>query len=344
MSSGMTPPLERSTPAASNAAPPFFRRHRWGARLVLLFVVFAGSLKAGDLLVGWLADSQERHLLRLYPNRSIRHRTNEFDYTFRTNALGLRGPDVEFSPPAGVRRIIVLGDSFVAGYGVSDDEILTSQLERLLNGVAATPGASGSSIDAQRGEPRSAGDSEAAKDQVINVGRVGTSTIRECDLYERLGRRFHPELVVLCYYLGNDLAEVVSEKTPEEIAAWTPDGRVRRLAFSWMPNLYVELAMLRRRRDQQREMEVRTEEEILDNLRREAIARQVDPQAAVNRYRALPAKLRRDVEKGGLAEQRTTDSCLEPDRLVRALDPDDDFVARAWPRTELYLDRLKAAV
>src|SRR5262249_49196629 len=160
-------------------------------------------------------------LLRLYPNRSIRHRTNEFNYMFRTNALGLRGPDVSFSARAGVRRIIVLGDSFVAGYGVSDEEILTNQLERLLNEVAAAPVRSGSNSDAQRG----AGDSEPAKYQVVNVGRVGTSTIREYDLYERLGRRFHPDLVVLCYYLGNDLAEVVWEKTPAEIAAWRPEGR-----------------------------------------------------------------------------------------------------------------------
>src|SRR5262249_47196875 len=153
-----------------------------------------------------------------------------FDYEFRTNRLGLRGPDVPFPKPDGTFRIVVLGDSFVAGYGVADEFLLTSLLAQHLRS-----GAPESEQDAVSRKNDVGQDKGLRTIEVVNVGRVGTSTIRELDLYETIGRRFHPDLVILAYYLGNDLAEVVQEQTYAELANWHPDGWIRRTAFAWYP-------------------------------------------------------------------------------------------------------------
>ena len=64
------------------------RPARWLARLLLLLVVTAVTLKAADLALGYFWRTQEQHLLRLPAHARYRHRSTEFDYIFWTNALG----------------------------------------------------------------------------------------------------------------------------------------------------------------------------------------------------------------------------------------------------------------
>jgi lysophospholipase L1-like esterase len=181
--------------------------------------------------------------LRLEPGVEVLHHSGEFDYVFRTNVLGFRGRLISESKPAGHRRLLVLGDSFVAGVGVTDESVFT---ERLANAWA------GQRID------------------VVNVGRAGTSTIRELTLYREIGRRFDPDVVLLVYYLGNDLAEVVEEETDSELLDWRPDGGVRQLAYFWCPNIYLELAMQKRRSSAGAAAGRRSESEVVDWIRAEA--------------------------------------------------------------------------
>jgi lysophospholipase L1-like esterase len=312
--------MQPSRPTSS-ASRGFVRRY--APRFLLALAAALATLKLADAGLGWLTGTQERHRLRLAPRTELRHKSKEFDYLFRANKLGLRGSDIPFAKPAGTVRIVVLGDSFVAGYGVAEEHLLTSLLDQELSKPRPQPG---------------------ARIEVVNVGRVGTSTIRELDLYESLGRKFQPDLVILAYYLGNDLAEVVQEQTDAELAGWSPAGRIRSATYRCFPNLYLELAMLRQSQRQLREFTHRSESEIVGDIRQEAVARQRDPAEAVARYHALPSELRADVASGVLSEQRIIDSCIEPDRLVRALDPDDSDFEKSWPRTRSHLDRLEVAV
>lgn len=309
-----------------SSTPPPLRGvlRRYAPRIILALVAGLVALKIADIAAGHFAGTRERHLLRLAPGASLRHKSNEFDYTFRTNNLGFRGPDVPFEKPTGTFRIVVLGDSFVAGYGLAEEHLLTTLLQER---IAAANRADG----------------EETRVEVVNAGRVGTSTIRELDLYDALGRRFAPDLVILAYYLGNDLAEVMQEQTDRELANWHPDGWPRRAAYACFPSLYLELAMLRQSRRQLREFTVRSEAEVVDDLKQEAPARGRDADRAVERFRALPWQIRRDVASGMLSEQRIIDSCIEPDRLVRALDPDDADFERAWNRTKTHLALLNEA-
>jgi hypothetical protein len=232
----------------------------------------------------------------------------------------------------------MLGDSFVAGYGVAEEFLLTTLLEQNLRRESPDGSATDRRADSVDGGR------ELQKIEVVNVGRVGTSTIRELDLYETIGRRFQPDLVILAYYLGNDLAEVVQERTRAELANWHPDGWTRRWAFAWYPNLYLELALIRQSRRQLREFAPRGESEIVDDLRQEARARRRNPAAAVRIYESLSPKIRHDVVSGMLSEQRIIDACIEPDRLERALDSNSAGFASAWERTAEHLDRLHRAV
>ena len=286
-------------------------------RLVLLAVVLLLILKPADWLLGVLADTHRRHLLRLEPGVAVPHRSAEFDYVFRTNSLGFRGREVAESKPAGHRRLVVLGDSFVAGVGVSDEAVFT---ERLADDLA----------------PR--------RVDVVNLGRAGTSTIRELTLYKQIGRRFEPDVVLLVYYLGNDLAEVVEEETDEELADWRPAGSLRQLAPLWCPNIYLELAMQKRRSRAADANRQRTEAEVVAWIRGEAGSGGVDADLAEQRYRRLPASIRSRAEAGQLPGYRYLQACLDPDRFRNSLDPGEQFVRTAWGRTREHLDALRELV
>jgi lysophospholipase L1-like esterase len=293
---------------------------RWLARLLVLGVTTVVALKVGDLALGALRGTQQRHLLRLPVNADYRHQSTEFDYTFTANSLGLRGPERSFLKPPGTRRIAVIGDSFVAGYGVADDEVLTARLEKLLN------------------------DGAASATEVINVGRTGSSTIREYDLYRLIARRFSPDVVVLAYFLGNDLREVVEEHDQEELRRWHPQGVVRRTAYGLCPNVYLELALLKLSAEQRASLAPQSEADILAIIRRQCAARGIDHAAAESAYGRLPADVREGLAQGKLRQQQIIPACYDPGLLRRALDPDDDYFERAWPRTERHLNLLRDAV
>jgi hypothetical protein len=285
----------------------------------------AVALVAADFGLGFALGTRQRHLLRLAPNQAMRHRASEFDYVLHTNSLGLRGPDVAFDKPPGARRVVVIGDSFVAGYGVPDDEVLTVQLERLLN-------------------PPASPDRNRERVEVVNVGRTGSSTIRELDLYESIGRRFQPDVVVLAYFLGNDLSEVMIEHDAAELARWHPDGLIRRTAYALCPNLYLELAIFRRARETAARAEPRPRDLLVAIASAEAERRGIDARTAIERYDHLPPAVRADLEEGLLSDQRILPACYEPDRFRRSFGEDEPFFQAAWPRTERHLELLRQAV
>jgi len=88
-------------------------------------VLWSGERKAlfnpyrPDARLGWA----------LRPDWTARDEAADYRVTVRTNALGLRGPDAAPRAPAGVERVLVLGDSFAFGYGVEDEEGFPRRLE-----------------------------------------------------------------------------------------------------------------------------------------------------------------------------------------------------------------------
>jgi len=100
---------------------------------------------------------------------------------YRINSLGLRGEEASLAKPIRTRRILVLGDSVGFGWGIEEQDTLSSQLQQLLN-------QSGSS---QRYE-------------VWNAGVPGYATWQELAYLDEKGAVFQPDWVVVPF-LFNDV-------------------------------------------------------------------------------------------------------------------------------------------
>ena len=108
----------------------------------------------------------------------------EYESPVRINALGLRGPEIEELPPGGY-RVMVLGDSVVAGFEVDWQHTFTALIQERLTKEFGFPV------------------------QVINAGVRGYGTDQSYLYFAKRGRHLAPNLVVLLYG-GNDFADIVT--------------------------------------------------------------------------------------------------------------------------------------
>ncbi len=128
-----------------------------------------------DPVLGW----------RKTPGAAAVYDRREYHVEYRVNARGLRGEDHPYEKPAGVARVLALGDSFVEAFMAEESRTVTSRLETRL---------------------RDAG----CRAEVINGGTVGYSTDQEYLFYRDEGRKYAPDVVVLFVY-HNDIPYLVLE-------------------------------------------------------------------------------------------------------------------------------------
>jgi lysophospholipase L1-like esterase len=110
----------------------------------------------------------------------------EFRQEVRFNSLGMHDTDHAPAKPAGTFRILMLGDSFVQAVQVAEAATTHQVLEDDLNQAAKA---------------------EARHFEVISGGVVNWGTNQQLIYYREEGRRFQPDLVLLMFYLGNDLQD-----------------------------------------------------------------------------------------------------------------------------------------
>ncbi|HKE00161.1 MAG TPA: SGNH/GDSL hydrolase family protein [Planctomycetota bacterium] len=116
---------------------------------------------------------------RMTPNASMPHMTETF------NAHGFRGHDFVDRKPAGVRRVLCLGDSNTFGIGVDATATFASLLEGWL---AAAKG---------------------ARYEVLNLGVPGYSVFQMRRLLERTGLALEPDAIVLYAGAWNDFTPAI---------------------------------------------------------------------------------------------------------------------------------------
>ncbi len=92
---------------------------------------------------------------------------------YRANSAGFRGPEFDSHPAEGVFRIAAVGDSFVMGEGVLEEEAYPAILEGLLNR-----------------------DSDGGSFEVLNFGVSGANIHHVVDRLETLALSFHPDLII----------------------------------------------------------------------------------------------------------------------------------------------------
>jgi hypothetical protein len=153
-----------------------------GARVVLALQPASGGAEAacsGEVYA--FSPSRHHHFV---PGSCTRHQSPEFDYLWRINSLGMRDREHPRRKPAGVYRILVLGDSFIQGHGVRLEDTMVTRLETRL---ARTP--------------------REQTVEVLNAGIFGYSPLLEYLYLRELIQPFDPDLVIVGFFLGNDVGE-----------------------------------------------------------------------------------------------------------------------------------------
>lgn len=173
------------------------RFQRWLPNLAVAAASLAASLLAAELAVRWLSPQPIQVIAPgLYqPDPPRRYRlspgyhgelTNVSD--FRTSLVissqGIRGDELE-TKAAGEKRLLVLGDSFVFGWGVEEHKTLAAQLERRL--AVEHPGW-----------------------RALNAGTPGFGLLDEIDWLETWGLALEPDAILLAVFLGNDLLDATA--------------------------------------------------------------------------------------------------------------------------------------
>jgi hypothetical protein len=110
--------------------------------------------------------------------------TPEYTSYVSFNSHGLREREIEPAKPAGDFRVMVLGDSFVEGAQVPIEATVSRRLETLLQSAAP-----GRPLD------------------TVNAGNAGFGTSQELLFFEHEGVSYQPDVVVLVYFVDNDLPD-----------------------------------------------------------------------------------------------------------------------------------------
>ena len=179
-----------ATTSPSRGASILGRIAALGFGLILAFALIeiAGRIALGfEPLPGWARDFYSRVGYELRPHDSYIYasRDGEFENEVRTNARGLHDVEHTLDKPAGVFRILILSDSYGQAREVPIEANFARRLEAHLN-----EGAPAGTVF-----------------EVINAGQFGLGTTQEYLYYTVEGRRYDPDLVLVGFYVGNDVVD-----------------------------------------------------------------------------------------------------------------------------------------
>jgi lysophospholipase L1-like esterase len=184
------------------------------ANLTLAAATLAVALLAAEAVVRLLTRQSPSLLVtdpvvgkRFRPGFAGRVHVPECDceVDVRFDRDGLRNPSRPQAPAPGVTRVALLGDSMVAAIATAEERTAARQLEWRLQ--ASLPG---------------------RRLEVLNAGVSSSSTASELALYREVVSRYRPALVVLVFWVGNDLADNSLELTraPRLYFELDRDGRL----------------------------------------------------------------------------------------------------------------------
>ena len=188
-----------TTPARPNISPALANSILLG--FTLLFLVFAFEVALRIVFWHSLDFSMEmwKYAVALKrpapdPRLSFSHLPNGHAFLMGAdvdiNSQGLRDKEYSLAKPPGTFRIMILGDSTAFGWGVKAQDTSAKILEEQLN-RSGLPG--------------------YRHVEVINTGVGNYDTVQEVTYYQTRGKAFHPDLVILEYFI-NDAEPVPQEK------------------------------------------------------------------------------------------------------------------------------------
>ncbi|MDM8531275.1 hypothetical protein QUF63_08880 [Anaerolineales bacterium HSG25] len=118
------------------------------------------------------------------PNYQGQLTREEYDHPIQFNQIGMYDTDHALKKPADTFRILWVGDSFAQALQVDETETAHQQVENLLNERLGN---------------------EQKQFEVISTGVMGWGTGQQLSHYRELGRRYQADLVLLLFFMGNDV-------------------------------------------------------------------------------------------------------------------------------------------
>ncbi len=111
------------------------------------------------------------------PNHEASFRGRDFNVRIKTNSYGFRDAEYPLSRRPGMKRVVVIGDSYTWGWGVEQEEVFCKVAER-----------------------------EIKNTEFLNLGHNAYGTAQQYLLFKKLGIRFSPDLTVVAFFY-NDIYE-----------------------------------------------------------------------------------------------------------------------------------------
>jgi lysophospholipase L1-like esterase len=209
------------------SAPPARRLVRWLRVLAALLLGLVLALVAVEVafrlfwtLPPWFAEFQQAGMYVATPRGGVGLRPgyrgtlqigDGIATTVRVDARGLRGPE-RGELAAGERRVLVVGDSLVFGYGVDDEHALPARLEHALRGL-------GVAVRVDNGGVSSFGVSHA-------VARLA-----ELDATGRA------DAFLVCGFLGNDAVDEAMPRRVVDAGLLLQGSMAKLVQTSWRTRL-----------------------------------------------------------------------------------------------------------
>lgn len=150
-------------------------------------------------------------------NMSYWHRTAEYDIEIRTNSRGIRADsEISYKKPEGVKRIVLLGDSFGMGYGVDLDDSFAAQIVEHL--------------EVELNQPV----------ELVNLSTSGHGNAEELIVLREVGFRYDPDLVLLSWHASDlednvrsGLFKLKAEELEEAASEYLPAMKTREFLLSF---------------------------------------------------------------------------------------------------------------
>jgi hypothetical protein len=147
-----------------------------------LFEVYFRYILPQDLIVPMPALADQELIYKLPANtKAYLKGTSVRWFHLETNSLGLRDSEHELIKAPGTTRVLLLGDSMSMAEGVELAETYIKQFEEKANHQGLS-----------------------TKIETINAAIRGYGNDQEVVLFERIGIKFQPDLVILAFFEGND--------------------------------------------------------------------------------------------------------------------------------------------
>jgi len=185
----------------------------------------------------YLRDAKIGYRLRPQPARA-----DTTGNPYYVNALGFRDHDHAISKPVGIRRVLGIGDSFVAGEVRLGDNFLRVA-ERAWNKAIPRPAAERNGNGNGNGNGTASGRLTSPPDsvEVILMGLGGYGPGQYLGTLRSVGLATDPDLVLLCFYIGNDVTGISTRHEVRRGELYSSSSSNRRLdilrrshLFAWL--------------------------------------------------------------------------------------------------------------